>query len=299
MRTVLLTLAALAAPEIGSAGAVIELPCAADNTLYETTGDDRSNGSGSHVFCGTTNGGDIRRAVLRFDPSGLDIDSIKRVALRMRMDRTISGPALVGLHSVSESWGEAGSIAPGEGGEGAPPDSGDATWNHRFYPDLSWSTPGGTFGAVASAATEVDGDGMYTWESITMLADVTGWILDPDTNHGWCVVGSESSSGTAKRFVSREGTDVSARPVLVIELASVSTPVDAVGRAPSVSPVPTRGALHYRGPGSMVRVFDATGRQLARLSVRDGRATWDARVPPGIYWLWDGATRIRVPVLPR
>ena len=57
-----------------------------------------------------------------------------------------------------------------------------------------------------------------TWDSTDeMIADVQGWLDDPETNFGWIVLGNEADSPTAKRFHSRENPEEEYRPTLVIE----------------------------------------------------------------------------------
>ena len=189
-----------------------------DTTLFETSTGNLSSGSGGHLFAGKTGQDLRRRALVQFDvagavPAGA---TITRVTLTLNMTRTVARATDVSLHRVDASWGEGGSPAgPRGGGEGAASQSGDATWVHRSFDAVQWATPGGDFDAAASATSPVDANGVYSWESDGMGADVQGWLNDPATNNGWLLMGDESRSRTAKRFTSREGL-AAARPTLTV-----------------------------------------------------------------------------------
>ena len=82
---------------------------------------------------------------------------------------------------------------------------------------------------MPSATLAVGDLGEATWSSTPALVDnVQGWLDDPVTNHGWLVMGNESSGGTSKRFASRDAADETKRPVLTIEY-SMPSRVPATG----------------------------------------------------------------------
>ena len=190
-----------------------------DNTLYEDTLGELSNGAGQYIFTGATLVMGVRRALLRFDvagalPAGATVES---AALWLQMTMTRAGPEDVSLHPVLSDWGEGTSMGFGEEGGGAPATPGDATWLHTFYDTDFWTNPGGDFEAAASATTTVDDFGPYSWGSTPdMVADVQSWLDDPAANHGWIVVGNEAVTLTAKRFGSRENLDPASVPVLCV-----------------------------------------------------------------------------------
>jgi hypothetical protein len=189
-----------------------------DNTLYEydPTEGDQSNALGNHFFAGETAMGEPRRGVLAFDiagniPAG---STILGVTLSLNMSRTgLDTPRTVELHKLLADWGEGTSVAPGEEGDGAPATTNDATWRHRFFDTIFWTTEGGDFSGTVSASQSVGAVGVYTWSSLQMRADVQSWLDDPTTNFGWLVLGDESDILTAKRFDTRESASP---PVLTI-----------------------------------------------------------------------------------
>lgn len=205
----------------------IEVTASKDTTLYETLDGSTSNGAGTAMFAGrnsqATNS--IRRALARFDvaasvPPGSTVISVH---LTMYNDASNEHDEPVSLHRVACDWGEGLSVAGG--GQGAAATSGDATWLHSYFNTQFWVQSGGDFAATASALTIVGTPGAYSWGSTTeMIADVQSWLDDPATNFGWCVVGNETVSSTAKRFATHEEADSARRPRLIVEYVLPGVP---------------------------------------------------------------------------
>lgn len=227
---------ALTAGLAGPASAdTINLTPIKDATLYEQLDGLFASGAGPTMFAGRTNIGfeDIRRGLIQFDvagsvPAGATINS---VALNLYMSRSISGDVNLTLHPVTQAWGEGASNAGVNGGSGVGALAGDATWKHTFNPGSTWTNPGGDFAAAASATATVGlATGFYTWGSTPeMVADAQAWLDAPGSNYGWLLKGDESTTGTAKRFDTRESSTVLAdtRPVLAITYSPRAVPVEA------------------------------------------------------------------------
>jgi len=219
-RLLAITLAgALGGIVAGSASAaMISINPSKDNTLYQYNPNegDLSNALGFHFFAGETGMGELRRGVLAFDiagniPAG---STILGVTLSLNMSRTgVDTARTIELHTLLADWGEGTSQATGEEGTGAPATPNDATWRHRFFDTIFWTSEGGDFSATVSASQSVGPVGMYTWSSSQMRADVQSWLDDPASNFGWLVLGDESQILTAKRFGTRESASP---PVLTI-----------------------------------------------------------------------------------
>lgn len=210
---------ALAGIVAGSANAgTISITPAKDNTLYEydPADGDLSNGAGFHFFAGENAMSEIRRGVLAFDiPGSIPAGStITAVSMTLNMSMTPAGAETVELHKLLADWGEGTSHAPKGEGQGAPATPNDATWRHRFFDTVFWTTQGGDFSVTASASQSVGDIGQYTWSSAQMVADVQSWLDNPSTNFGWLVLGNESQAATSKRFDTRESASP---PVLTIE----------------------------------------------------------------------------------
>src|SRR5438045_1804468 len=170
-------------PGLASA-TIININPIKDNTLYEfdAAEGDVSNALGNHFFAGETAMGELRRGVLAFDiagniPAG---STILGVTLSLNMSRTgLDTARTVELHKVLADWGEGTSVAPGEEGDGAPATPNDATWRHRFFDTIFWTTEGGDFSATASASQSVGAIGMYIWSSTQMIGNVRWSLTNP------------------------------------------------------------------------------------------------------------------------
>lgn len=235
-------LAVAVAVGLGSLGAslanagIINIMPSKDNTLYEyvPAEGDHSNGAGFHLFAGENGEGEVRRGVLAFDIEGTipPGSTITAASLSMNMSMTPAGALTVELHKLLADWGEGTSHAPMGEGDGAPATPNDATWRHRFFDSVFWTTQGGDFSATVSASQSVGGTGHYTWSSAQMVADVQSWLDNPASNFGWLVLGDETAIATAKRFDTRESASP---PVLTIEFTS---PRVAPSPRPRPTPVP-------------------------------------------------------------
>jgi hypothetical protein len=224
-------------------GDTATLTAVKDNTLYQDDNGSLSNGRGSYIFAGATNGGLLRRAVLAFDVSSIPAGStVTSVTLQLRLTKTISSNTPVTLNRLLQDWGEGASDAGNQEGQGAGAEPGDATWIHTFFdfdPTLAlyWGpgvppdqvrTPGGYFAPEVSATATVGSSlTFYTWTSPGMVSDVQGWIDHTGTNFGWIVSGDETQFGTAKRFASRENSNTSYRPRLTVVYSAPPPPCPA------------------------------------------------------------------------
>lgn len=190
-----------------------------DNTLYESATGANSNGAGADFFVGNNRTGNTRRGLVAFDiasniPAG---GSIQSVRLTLHLSKTQPGTQTISLHRVLADWGEGTSNASDPEGQGAPSTTGDATWIHRFFDTVLWTTPGGDFSPTASANQSVGDIGSYTWGSTQqMVADVQNWLDNPSQNFGWILLGNESANQTAKRFDTKENPAEGNRPVLTV-----------------------------------------------------------------------------------
>lgn len=234
----LLTLVALLASGPAVADTVTLQPIK-DNTLYEPIAQDlfqdMSDGAGPTMFVGKVKDADadpgsgtrpaVRRGVLAFTiagniPAGASIDSVQLTLYADKVAQTVAFN--VGLYRLLTNWGEGTSnTGNSQQGRGELPTAGDATWHHTFYPGQFWSLPGGDYTLTASAVRSVGNVGFYTWGSTSgMVADVQAWLNNGAANFGWVIIGTETTTQTAKRFATRESTGqtsgVSWKPKLVV-----------------------------------------------------------------------------------
>ena len=218
----LLTFLAFSSTGYTSQSVEVQIGAAKDNTLYESATGALSNGLGEHFFVGQTGVGGgfkVRRGLIAFNmsdkiPSGATIQS---AVLTISMNKTISGNQTVSLHKLTADWGEGTSNATFNEGMGAPATTNDATWLHRFFNSILWTTAGGDYISSASASKIVGGIASYSFGSSSqMIADVQDWLDNPGNSNGWILIGSEDTTLTAKRFASRNNANETSWPELSV-----------------------------------------------------------------------------------
>jgi len=216
---------------IGDSAACAPSPCGQttiefapekDNTLYEDAAGSISNGAGDGFIAGLgSDSAQRRRGLLAFDLSSVPA-AARLLDASLRLTQTLTDDVLqrvVSLHRVNAQWGEGASTAQGQQTSGAPAETGDATWLHRFFASSFWgaSGGGGDFDPAPSAtATAGVGTGARTWTGAQLRADVQGWLATPVSNRGWAVLGDEGTPGSQRRFASREFADPATRPKLTV-----------------------------------------------------------------------------------
>lgn len=228
-----------------------------DNTLYESPSGRLSNGAGQHMFAGLTIDLTRRRAVFAFKdlgsiPAGATVTSVR---LHLNLSLENAQPRTYRLHRVTRDWGEGDSRASGTEALGANSETNDATWAHRFWPNITWQTPGGDFEEDASAELDIGPVGSYTFgPTVGLIEDVQSWVDDPARNFGWILIGEENIF-SERRFDTRENDTAANRPVLEVEFTSTGTPFDYSG--PWFDPsLDGEGYLVYQTPaGWLVYYF--------------------------------------------
>jgi len=229
-----LTLAiALASFALLRAQTTVSFTPAKDNSLFSGTGwEDNSSGVGVSLYAGEIRGGDVRRAVMAFDLSSIPATAtITSATLSLRVTRVRSGGVDFMLHRLTSDWGEAGSNAVGNNGQGVTALSGDATWNCAFHDaggncTTSWTTPGGDFVAASSGTTSLAGANTTSIfpSSASLVADVQAWVDGSESNFGWLLKTAETGSRLAKQISSREAATAANRPTLTVTY-TVALPV--------------------------------------------------------------------------
>lgn len=221
----------------------------ADATIFEENADS-SDAKSPGLFAGRNNTDHIRRGFLRFGLAGVPAAvTVSSVQVRLSLTRSNSGSVFASLYRVSGAWAEGTSDAGIPGGSGAPATAGDPTWTMRVYPGTPWTSPGGDTAAFPSATTLLGSTLInYLWTTTpALVSDVQGWINLPATNFGWQLRVDESQiAPTAKRFGSREQSDASLRPVLIV------TYDDPTVGVPQATGVPALGARAQAGLAALL-----------------------------------------------
>lgn len=189
-----------------------------DNTIYQTgIAQDTSNGAGVYLFVGATQNLSLRRALIGFDLSSIPAGAtVQAASIQLFPNRGLAIDSPVSLHRVSAAWGEGASNAGEPGGSGTESQTGDASWNYRFFNTAPWTNVGGDFGASPSSTSVVVGPGeVLTFDStVTLVADVQAFVNNSASNFGWIILGDEETPGSAYRFDSRESSLATKRPTL-------------------------------------------------------------------------------------
>ena len=202
----------------------VQLTPSKDNTLYEDSEGDLSNGAGKGLFIGKTGSNDgfkTRRAALAFDLSSIPVNAVIDSATVTFTINKAPPDASFGtayLHRFEQNWGESASLAPGLGGSGGAALPSDASWIYRFYDTHPWTTQGGDYVSTPSASANLGTSGFeeLNFSSTPQLvADIQAWLVDPSTNFGWVLIGIENIEQNARRLASREELDGTA-PKLTI-----------------------------------------------------------------------------------
>lgn len=202
-----------------NSGPRVTLEAVADTTIFEEG--PLGNGAGEWFFAGSTNRSVLRRGLLRFEvadqiPPAATVTAAQLILTQDRA-RTIA-PAGTSIHRALAAWAEGSSDAAGQEGRGVTAQPGDATWEHAVLGEKAWSIPGGDWAVDPSAVTDVSANGTYTWSSPGLIEDVQSWIDGTAENLGWFIIGDEETTGSARRFLSRESEAGGA--ILIIEYAA-------------------------------------------------------------------------------
>jgi hypothetical protein len=218
---VLLTALLVGSAHVAAQETELSFPASLDTSIYSNG--DFSDGQGPFIWVSVLADGTIRRALLKFDLSSIPVGAtVTEARLDLYQSRARAGHN-VSLHRLLGSWGE-GASNGGSQGAGAPAQTGDATWAHRFFPDTLWINQGGDFDGVASATVFVGADNQsYAWlgrpaaqggPNPRMLDDVQRWVNAPLQNHGWILIGDETVEQNAKRLQSAENGTLPPRLVI-------------------------------------------------------------------------------------
>ncbi len=187
------------------------VPCAADNSLYQSATGALSNGAGDSLFVGVTGMNSIRRTVLRFDVAAAVPANATIIAASMNLDcaqTSVALPMPLTAHRLLQAWGEGTSNATaGGGGSGAPSTAGDATWVHTFWPGTFWASAGGDFDPTPTVTISMPPFGSFSSPpTLEVTAAVQSWLDNPATNFGWLLKMDESLPATSHRLHSRQAT---------------------------------------------------------------------------------------------
>jgi hypothetical protein len=166
------------------------------------------------------------RALIRFNlssiPTNATVTSAVLTLTVIKADH--AGPATYNLHRVLKDWNEGvGTSGTGTSDTGAQALDGETTWTARIFPSTNWTSAGASSTSDASSTISAftvlsnANTGNYTWGSTAnMVSDVQVWVNNTNSNFGWLFKDALETSGTARRWASRENATASSRPSLVV-----------------------------------------------------------------------------------
>ncbi len=270
----------------------VKVEAGIDNTIFQ--GSETSNGAGQYLFCGQTNKGVNKRALVMFDlesmvPEGVTVDSATIVMIPTKVK---PGTTTVTVSLVTSEWGEGASEAVNGDGKGAPAEANDATWIFTKFDKDRWVKSGGDFAVQSSAVSEVSlgKNALFSSERITI--DVNFWLNNPSKNYGWIFIGDESKNATSVKFGSKENSNIDLFPVLKLYYQG-ETSLDQLAESESglsvfQGSVMDRVTISNSGkPGSCtMEIFSITGaRQFTgRFDISSGENTVETGIrQSGIY----------------
>jgi hypothetical protein len=208
----------------------VYLTPSADTTLLQAYPANNFGGN-EYLNSGTTQNFATNRALLKFNvaaalPRGAKITGAALTIAVVGTPADGNAPSNFLLHRMLRDWGEGNKSGhpPQQAGLGQPATANEATWQDRFaFTTNVWAAPGAApgldFMTNISAETYVYGIDFspYTFNSTSFtVADVQGWLNQPQSNFGWLLVSQgENSYFSARRFASRE--DANRAPVLVVD----------------------------------------------------------------------------------
>ncbi len=188
------------------------LPAVKDNSIFSESGT-QALGMG-HLFTGQNCQGNIRRALVEFDLSGMP-NNITITDVELSLGTENSGnnsDGIIEIYSITKEWGEGTSMGSGSGG---PATASDATWTNAMFGIAFWDSPGGDFdpALLSSRFTTENFDTITFPSSANFVAQAQSWLGDPSLNHGIMIRGVEDQSCAAYRFGSK---DIGVVPELAI-----------------------------------------------------------------------------------
>jgi len=197
--------------------APVMLTAIKDNSLFSEG--ELSNGAGP-LFAGTGSVGDIRRALMQFDLTGLPSDSRFNTAMlqiHVNSAETANPQRNTFVNRLTSAWGESASFSSTGG---AAAQTGDATWMNRLYSPATptaWTNEGGDISSILSASFGLNAQtGFRGFQGPQLVNDVHSWLTSPAHNFGWLLRSDEAANSTTKQIASREDADEAKRPKLIL-----------------------------------------------------------------------------------
>lgn len=179
-----------------------------DTTMYSDSTTDNT-GANLGLWVGNNSTSTNRRTLLRFNLSSIPSNAIiSSVTVTLTMTKAAGGASGdQALFRVLNSWSEGTGLGRGSvpGGQGGQPVPGGASWGFRQNFSQGWTTPGGDFSNVTSAFNNVGSIlGPQSWSDVGLVNDVQSWVNGSQPNNGWILIGSETTTSSARVYGASE-----------------------------------------------------------------------------------------------
>ncbi|MEM1120289.1 MAG: DNRLRE domain-containing protein, partial [Bacteroidota bacterium] len=179
-----------------------------EDTYIEEEYKSKNHGALAHMQIEAEKSGDDdgKNALLDFDLQGVDKTKLQSVKLRLWVEDMQEAGVTLEVYKVSKDWDE-GTKKYGNG---------KANWEYRTG-WASWSKAGGDYFPTLYGSAQVTEEGFLEIELLKAL--VVSWIDDPSKNHGLLIKASDNSDDKVIKILSKENTQTSKQPQLVLEMA--------------------------------------------------------------------------------
>lgn len=176
-----------------------------DNTIYEDSVGQLSNGQGQDLRCGTDQTGKLRRSVVKFKIRGIPQNAtVVSAWLKLEIAQSSIPAGSLTCHRARSDWGEGLSNAGIKSDSGTTPMVNDATWIHKFYPNQLWNNPGGDYETVYSDSVTTGIAPFALFQSPGLINDVQLFLDSNHLNFGWFILGVENVNNSILPFYSTQ-----------------------------------------------------------------------------------------------
>ena len=286
-KTILIFLSAISFTSIAQTVTLSPLQSA---VIYENK-PDNTKGDPSFFPIGKSNGGTVKRGLMKFDiagnvPSGATIDSVK-LTIGYSQGSVPGVDPTINFHPIISNFGWTAGLG-GAPQDGTAANPGELTWNNAAHGSIAWASPGGgsgiDFTAAPTASTVISGYGTYVWTG--MKTEVQAWLDNPVINGGWMIKSNETNFGSAVRLDSDAST--SEPSLLIYYKTATSMDENSIETALEVYPNPTNGAVNLKLDGLnnfSLKVFNQYGQLVHDIdNVASSKYQLNLNGPAGIYY---------------
>ena len=215
----------LAVIAAGATASASDTPFVLNATAEATIVDSDTTAIGrGKAFVGTTNFGQLRRALVRFDLSSLPDGEVATAELAVEItDLAAGGPFTAGVHRVLTDWNEGPALGGGRaGGIPLPAGPDDATWSATGLGTM-WANQGGDFVATATSSRTMPGIGDTVFFDVT---DDVRAFRDGTTNYGWILVSQSEGVSQQVAGLSTDDMVFSVEPMRLEVFIASGNPAD-------------------------------------------------------------------------